>query len=525
MTLTDLPSLEQVSLDTIGRSFNILELDPLNLAAGIKDASPFMLNRSIAPTPSHLDAGDYVRFNPDTPLYQPLKRVIYSDFEYQDAFKNKITACAADPLARFAFSGQSEPATYKPVDETPARITLYAEAVEEVGTLELVYDRPHLHPVLNEEFAEDVRALGTHFSHNDDRFLKFIDKYGTHFNRRAVLGGVMAFTSEVPAEALAAFLVRCSCIEEEVADIFSLLKAGDRVNTRVPEHARRLLREAVAGGEWHTTGGEAGQSYLKWRATVADQPALIRVELVPLSTLMTEVYFPEIPDEIEAIHKQFEAAIYRYAQRCGYKPDYIRPEVFFTLRWGEIVTLQAPAEDPDGKFLGLEMTRPENADELLREPVQAMDDPAHEGTHWRMLPVRADLDPYTSGPNRHNDFHGDMIYSGDEVMFTLSNFAALTSDLRKEDNVLAQLGGELYAVTDTRWKVLRMCHLGDEHPPKDRPLLDGDLVIIQNMATGGILHLCGAGVNSQGELPSNGHTVAGCELWRLARRKGWTGEE
>jgi len=155
----------------------------------------------------------------------------------------------------------------------------------------------YMHSAINvtSEFAQAVRALP--LVRNNTAYIDFLSTYGTHFTSRVVMGAKMVIRSEFEEQAVTG-------MEEEGFNInigakLSFLKFSGAlwVETNKEEKQREAFESKRRSYSASFLGSHPPRDgrWENWAETTANSPYPVRYTLVPIISLFSHKFFPDMP--------------------------------------------------------------------------------------------------------------------------------------------------------------------------------------------------------------------------------------
>ena len=336
--------------DYLGRCYDIVDMDPLNLGATAKSEHVIALDVAEGPTTTTPD-GSYTipagvhHMAPFSMSWETESSVISSSAEFQEEFKRTVEADAGvDGL--FEFSGSASHRELTGLAESRKASFVYSRAYQENHRLTLDLDNAKAPLKVAPEFADAVAELPP--QDDPDWFKQYQDlvqRFGTHYTKEIVLGGLAYQWTSGSSQTFLKSSQTEDTFKTHAGVELKTLKGGAGL-----EEAKSVARKTDSAfqlerGKLEFRGGDGDPSGIdnSWIRSVHDRPAVVKAKLDRISSLLTERFFPED----EYIHDKrilLDMAISAWIAKRGTPGCESAP-----LRFGEAVVLTLPW--PDGKIV------------------------------------------------------------------------------------------------------------------------------------------------------------------------------
>lgn len=309
--------------DFLGRCYDIVTLDPLDLASSAKYENAI----DIRATDGHVVETRDGKFMVPAGVnhkgifsmsWESQSRLISSSYEFQQEFKVAVEADAGVDGV-FEFSGSASRSEVSRLTESRKNTYVYSRAYQQNHGLELDLGDDEAPLALTSSFSNAVkRLLVGEFAAVRDAYDQFLARFGTHFTTRIILGG-MAFQRTTGS---ARTWLSSSEKEEELKAKASVqveaFKAGagtdlaqKKASTVDAESNLERTSLEFRGGTGSPTGIDDS-----WIQSLDEKPAVVKAKLEKLSALLTSRFFPDLAD-IDARRELLECAIYTWVKTKG----------------------------------------------------------------------------------------------------------------------------------------------------------------------------------------------------------------
>lgn len=318
--------------DFVGRCYNVLSIDPLNIEAGDKFAMCFdtgdpdqdfdTTNDGSAKKPK---CTDYI---PATGgRYDANNASILSSYDFQRFTKNEGSVNVSDPTGDLFATTLSSSFT-KSQQETGSlkKVVNYTSQIINCYKLQMKTKGLKLHEDLIAAIQEISSAEGTF------NFQDFVQRFGTHYANSVLFGGRVYQQIIINQADYSTFLEEGINVSLQAKLSFEVAKGGASA-THEDKRSDKFVR-ATEGSATNTTyvGGIPQQMFDMWAMNICERPGPIKVDLQPIYSLLTAEYFPD-DDDISKRYQRLKKEIEGYIQSQGKD---VRQDC---LRYGDEVSL------------------------------------------------------------------------------------------------------------------------------------------------------------------------------------------
>lgn len=318
MTTTSTKIVPLKNIDSLGRCYDILQLDPLSLGDSSKHFSAVKFNpNNFEPTPDRsalIPKGtDYKSGSRGN--YQQQTLMLLSSYDLQRMFSQNVSLSAGIPQV-FAFSNSTTYRTIEQETRTRSHLYTYTQAEFIDHELRLLLHQPHLLPI-GEELSEAILAL-PHVD-NQQEYRRFIEKFGTHFSTNVAFGGRAHQFIKMSREDYRRMVLRGINVSVEAEGTFK--NVTGQVGSGSGTENSRVFRSTVERGQesvkW--SGGTPNRNLDTWYNTIRQDPVPVKLQLSPLYELFTKERFPE-DSAIAQKQSLMRKSVEQYIQTQGQKP-------------------------------------------------------------------------------------------------------------------------------------------------------------------------------------------------------------
>ena len=178
---------------------------------------------------------------------------------------------------------------------------------------------------MSSDFASAVAALPDTFSYsyanasaNMQAYMKFIQKWGTHFAAAVQFGGSAVLKNSFSESEYYNYSSQSYSVEAGASGIFDVFSAGGSVSSASSESQAFYKDTQMSSSDFKFLGGKptAGMDKESWAATVAENPIPVRVYLISMADLLTSTYFPN-DSNIASKQKALNQLLDLYYSNCG----------------------------------------------------------------------------------------------------------------------------------------------------------------------------------------------------------------
>jgi hypothetical protein len=338
------------NIDYLGRSYDVVEMDPLNLGATSKNQR--VINISVAQGHTAITPDGYyivpAGVRPSKPYgmsWETASTVMSSSYEFQQQLKVAVSA-EAGVEGGFEFSASASSRDMERQTGSRKRTFVYSRAYQEDHILDLALDNPQAPLAVTPEFRNAVLDLPYPGQMPDwaARYEAFLQRFGTHFTKGISLGG-LAFQR---TSGLATTYLRSSeserTLETKAGVQLEAARANVSAQAAVATANKTDQEYSLERSLLEYRGGQGSPSGIndQWVQSLVDRPAIVKAKLERLSYLLTPRFFPG-EDFIDELRKLLDIAIDNWIIAKGRPTSETAP-----LRYGEAVALIMPT--PDGKI-------------------------------------------------------------------------------------------------------------------------------------------------------------------------------
>jgi len=331
-------------LEFVGKCYDVLTVDPLNLGGSAKGVNAIDIARN--------DNGTYTQGGYVVPkgasLHSPFntevmssRSLIRNSYDFQNEISSTFEA-SSGLSGLFEYSASTSFKDISSVSESRKRVFSYVTVYVQNHVVGLELDDPSvLH--LGAEFARAVAALPAQRETAADQraYAAFVRRFGTHFAKRLSLGGMAYSRVSSTASSIATSKEKEESFKTSASLEIEAFKAGASASD-----AHNSVQKSDQQNEMDRTqlvfrGGIGNTHEIAddWFTGLADRPAPIpmRSELERQSTLLTSGFFPSDPS-INAKHQALDAAIDDYIIENGGMLDGV-------IRYGDKLAMSYGASD------------------------------------------------------------------------------------------------------------------------------------------------------------------------------------
>ena len=192
MTITSGETKTIVNIDYLGRCYDVVDMDPLNLGTTAKFANAIKLD---ATETSQTDQGSWAvpkgvhHMTPWKMRFDNLSSVVSSSYDFQEDFKRSVEV-SAGVEGVFEFSGSASFKEITQRTESRKNSFVYTRLYQENHLLALDLDNAKAPLEVTPEFREAVEQLPFQEGNWEPEYRNFIHRFGTHFTNEIALGGL-----------------------------------------------------------------------------------------------------------------------------------------------------------------------------------------------------------------------------------------------------------------------------------------------------------------------------------------------
>jgi hypothetical protein len=343
------------NIDYLGRSYDIVAMDPLNVGATSKNQNVMDISVGDGRTVVTRD-GSYVvpagvrHEAPYSMSWESASTVISSSYEFQQELKVAVEADAGVE-GGFEFSASASSREMEKQTQSRKRTFVYSRAYQEDHILDLDLDNDNAPLAVTPEFRDAALALPSqdevpNWEANYDAFL---GRFGTHFTKGVTLGG-LAFQR---TSGIASTYLKSTESEQTLKSKASVqveaFKGGASAEVARATASKTDQESSLERTSLEFRGGHGSPTGIndEWITSLVDRPAIVKAKLERLSYLLTPRFFPG-EDFIDELQKTLDAAITRWTATKGRSTAETAP-----LRYGEPVVMINPWSDGKTEQIGL----------------------------------------------------------------------------------------------------------------------------------------------------------------------------
>ena len=260
--------------------------------------------------PEHMQA-----LQPKSCGFQSTAWTEFGPWSYQNVLSDDLTVEGNDTQelwdARFSTS-----AGYKKVNmETNQNRRFYTSAKAKCIQYELSVDPSEAPVIVSRKFARSVSSLP--LTRDDRAYHAFISAYGTHYTSRVTMGARMVVRSEFDDLALYRMEEMGFVIETCAKLSFLHFVASDFNETETERRQREAfegLRRSYSASYLGSHPPSNGR-WESWAESAGNSPYPVRYRLAPITSLLTDKFFPDMPSSELSTRRNLLAAA--YASYCS----------------------------------------------------------------------------------------------------------------------------------------------------------------------------------------------------------------
>ena len=330
-------------LNYVGKCYDILSLDPLNMGGSAKGANAIDVAREGVTT---YEQGGYAipqgtllqsPFNTEITTFRSL---INNTFDFQKEFSLSL-GISAGVEGLFSFSASSSYKEIEQVTQSRKQVFTYGFYYVQNHIVSLQLDHPD-ELRLGRDFAARVRALPTERKKD---YEKFIEDFGTHFTTTVSLGGMAYSRASTLTIRVQSSKEREVGFKSEATATIKKFTGGANVETSQKSVEKSDKENEIERTSLFFRGGTGNvEVSSSWFESLKERPAPIPrpggTHLERLSTLLTPQFFPD-DTSIDDKRKLLEQAIDSYLLANGATLD-------GTIHYGDKLYLFYPILDQDG---------------------------------------------------------------------------------------------------------------------------------------------------------------------------------
>eukprot|EP00929_Paragymnodinium_shiwhaense_P103008 TRINITY_DN6628_c0_g1_i1.p1 TRINITY_DN6628_c0_g1~~TRINITY_DN6628_c0_g1_i1.p1 ORF type:complete len:632 (-),score=135.12 TRINITY_DN6628_c0_g1_i1:346-2241(-) len=278
---------------------------------------------------------------------------------------------------------------------TETKESIFAQITATCAVYELtmhMYD----HPPLDPNFLAGAGMLPSTVDEDEEAYMTFIHRFGTHVVNQMTLGGRWGWSMEFKAHDYQ------NLLDDSVSVDLGLhyagkIKAGFDVDHSTDARMAYRVTKAISHNASFNTGGDFKTDQEEWKATVRNNPMPLSLQLTPLYDLFTPAYMPNVTN-VTGKKLAMKDALKRY---CPYKSKTSDPSV----------TCKAPEPQP------MPQPHPLAPDAIHRV---CLENEGGFALWWELInrgrPVEAKSETFTAGHSRCLDGIQANAHNGDVLV-------------------------------------------------------------------------------------------------------------
>jgi len=297
--------------DFVGRSYDILRIDPLDIDAGANFRMVFDLQATDPVADQSALKPPEVLHIPDSGgSFDSNTKLIFSSYDLQSFLKIGVTFSISDPVDLFSFSLSSSYENTTQEIGSNEKVLTFTKMIVQRYKLQLDDAKPQK---LDNYFQELVAGLP-----NTSETL--IAQFGTHYARTVFYGGQAYQKLIFKKEDYTSMEETKINVKAEAKATFEVVKVGGGLETA--SNVSQEFRNKVENKHEQITysGGTPSQNFDSWAASVKSDPAPIKLDVVPIYQLLSNNYFPADKD-IEQKQETLKKKIDEYILNNGRNPS------------------------------------------------------------------------------------------------------------------------------------------------------------------------------------------------------------
>ncbi len=287
------------NVDFLGRCYDIIRINPLDLSQRIRDGGGAMMESiiQIAPESCTQLTPDKSLYIPEGTRYMPESRgertsrteTWFSSFDFAHSFEHTVSA-GLDVPGLVSFSAS---ATYRQLEKTSGSnetIETFVQSFFEDCSLQLDDDFDVKLP-LSSRFTSAVKKLTT-----EAACAEFIKTFGTHYAREVTFGGRMYQRIHISSQMYSRLVEKGVDISASASATFkgATVNTGSSTSTSSSTAFNQSSGLTIDSIQW--VGGTPSTDFNEWVKSIRQDPKPLQMELKPLYELFTAHHFPDDPD-------------------------------------------------------------------------------------------------------------------------------------------------------------------------------------------------------------------------------------
>jgi len=342
------------NIDFLGRAFDIVETDPLDLGDSAKYET--VVDITVAGETVRTGDGYYtipagvLHKSINSMLWETQSSVISSSYEFQQEFKTAVNA-EAGVEGGFEFSASASQKEIAKRSESRNNSFVFSRAYQENHGLQLDLQNGQAPIHVTKTFAAAVSKLPVgEFTSVIDRYDGFMQRYGTHYTKEIILGGLAFQRTSGSSRKYLQSTESENELKAKASIEVDAVKAGAGAEQARREATSTDQQFALERTTLQFRGGDGSTSSIdsSWISSLHARPAIVKAKMERLSYLLTERFFPDDPDILDR-GSLLDLAISDWIARKGTPSCCTAP-----LRYGEAVLIALPWND--NKTIQLAMT-------------------------------------------------------------------------------------------------------------------------------------------------------------------------
>ncbi|MGE3820860.1 MAG: MAC/perforin domain-containing protein [Isosphaeraceae bacterium] len=337
----------------LGRGYDVVEMDPLNLGETSKSENLIALDVSEGPTRTSPDGSFTIPAGVHhvaifSMSWETQSSVISSGGEFQREFKRSVEADAGVE-GLFEFSGSNSRREVARQAESRKDSFVYSRAFQQNHRLSLDLDNPKAPLGVTSEFAEAVADLPPPDAEDwVERYEDLVNRFGTHFTKEIVLGGLAYQRTSGSSKTFLKSSETEETLKTHAGVQIKALKAGAGYEESTSLAAKTDAEHHLERTALEFRGGDGSPSGIddSWIRSLHERPAIVKAKLDRISTLLTERFFPDdefIHDKRLLLDKVISSWIAsKGSPGCGTAPLRHGEPLVLILPWNDQKTLQTP---------------------------------------------------------------------------------------------------------------------------------------------------------------------------------------
>jgi hypothetical protein len=331
-----------INIDFLGKCYDVVEIDPLSLGHSSKTVSVIDVDAS---GDNGWTTGDGkwivpkgVAHTSSTQLsYASQSAVISSSYEFQQEFKDSVGLDVGLDGA-FEFSGSKSFRDIESVTASRTSSFVYSRAYSENHrlALDLYHETAPLR--LLPAFRDSVGNLTADNLNWVEPYKAFVKHFGTHFTKQVSLGGMAFQRTSGSSKTYLRSRQTEDTLKGQAGVVIEEIKAGVSVEQARVEAAKTDVKLNLERTQLEFRGGIGNPAGIDhaWVVSCFDNPAPVQVILEPITTLLTDRFFPD-DKSIDTKQAYLEVAIKSWLLESGTSNSVTAP-----LRFREPLAVQIP---------------------------------------------------------------------------------------------------------------------------------------------------------------------------------------